>query len=1197
MGRRRCCGGPVTIQPHAECNNSQPYFAQHTYETPLCDPRNFQRSISQAVTGPQHYDYRHTVQNDQNTADTVELADDVRAKIVAGEIRATINLSDLEAQGKVSVTYHGNAASHFRTATVTSNLANTSKTAVYNTCMFEKGKFKDDANADGRTGKFLNLFATGDIEKVTIRLDSGKRQITISRDEILRLAKEARNKERADNSYLEADSPQSSNSPQLAVNKADELLDPDTYSARISPLLPIRAAGLGLVENAMGQLAKVFSSKGTVSPAVAAAVVESANRPAPTQAPVNARLAAPPVPSIPLAPTEVKPTKSSPAPKSKTPTIAEPSVTTPAPKAATSSASPRSESGGRTLNENAHYWKRFVNMRDAYKASLNNPDIPQNKLQAFRKAAEKWAVRAGESEDFARQIFNEIDEAARPRGPNTSSPPGSTVAQRTPPPSPTSSTAPQQQAPQGQSSTAPRTTNGAGSAGPVKARPAGSAVPSITLTPTEGKPTTASSVNNSNTSPKSSGTAHKTPPERGLGSTFKKAVEILSKRIEILNRAKPVGTTPPAGTAPASTATTTLSVSPNTTSTAPQGSAIPRAPQGSLTTVCQNPTIPNPATARAPLGFGFAAFGDVAAEMLKADYRNDAKHSLIPGAVSWFLPNFVVDRLSFTTAQSGTPAAVVAEGAKHIGNVAIIGSLVSRLSSIFEGGPKALGAGAVALGAYNGYRGFTDGQYIYKTDHQFHGSLLGPLAATTGGGFVIGGPLGALGGFAVGAGSEIAGLAAGNENLKKDIEHNWKKREVVDSLRLLELGFRRPDKYVVEAAGKRFEALPTEHQEVLIHGARMATLAQLTKDLTPDDLTKLGFKIAAPADSASTDRKAIGEQNWERMIQLTSEPSKLWETNYIDEVAGQDSALAQKFKDLFDNEKNRLLELHNKSFSICYHLTNGQVAAESQLLDYVRKTAEILMNEDNSGNIHKTLRARFQELDQILASEEGRSFLVNQLEAFSGKTGKYNKIFNSSTTADENQEEVVPNQDVVKIFNGLQLDNLKSRDPKKKQALKELTMLIEKTRMDERKFLALNRDFQLTHNEALDHFIYRQYSAIGYQATAIRLLEGKVGGRDIVDVVSELYREAKDGSPGLLGSFFERTIDSHFFNRLQKFSNSELQAIERTWNRLYKDDYGQSFSDMIKYELNEKDAGKITEKLKEDKKTGSVVLRPTVMAV
>ncbi len=216
MGRRRCCGGPVTIQPHAECNNSQPYFAKHTYETRLCDPRNFQRSISQAVTGPQHYDYRHTVKNDQNTADTVELADDVRAKIVAGEIRATINLSDLEAQGKVSVTYHGNAASHFRTATVTSNLANTSKTAVHNTCMFEKGKFKDDSA--GRNGNFLNLFATGDIDRVTVKLtdkNGAVREITISRDGILKAGE-------ATKSVSAEPSP----TPEAAVSKEQSAIEP-----------------------------------------------------------------------------------------------------------------------------------------------------------------------------------------------------------------------------------------------------------------------------------------------------------------------------------------------------------------------------------------------------------------------------------------------------------------------------------------------------------------------------------------------------------------------------------------------------------------------------------------------------------------------------------------------------------------------------------------------------------------------------------------------------------------------------------------------------------------------------------------------------------------------------------------------------------------------------------------------------------
>ncbi len=145
----------------------------------------------------------------QNTNDVVVLENGVRAQIVNGQIKATIDLSAAQAGGKVDYSYRGNEASGYRQLRTSDQLSTLVKSEVAG-IVVEKGVRQNNSS-------FLNVYAAGDLDTVTLTLtdaDGKTRNVLLSRADILQKAEEAKKAAAPSKTETKPESPQASPTPE-----------------------------------------------------------------------------------------------------------------------------------------------------------------------------------------------------------------------------------------------------------------------------------------------------------------------------------------------------------------------------------------------------------------------------------------------------------------------------------------------------------------------------------------------------------------------------------------------------------------------------------------------------------------------------------------------------------------------------------------------------------------------------------------------------------------------------------------------------------------------------------------------------------------------------------------------------------------------------------------------------------------------
>jgi hypothetical protein len=200
---------------------------------------------------------------------------------------------------------------------------------------------------------------------------------------------------------------------------------------------------------------------------------------------------------------------------------------------------------------------------------------------------------------------------------------------------------------------------------------------------------------------------------------------------------------------------------------------------------------------------------------------------------------------------------------------------------------------------------------------------------------------------------------------------------------------------------KPFESLPSEHQEVLTDVARMATLARLTKEVVAKDLTALGFKTEPSTSATPEERNAIGTHNWERMIQLTEgragyNPYRLWAGDYLDEVKRSSPYLAKRFEETYRDAKQHYVSVYNRAPHVTYALTASKVTEQSELLLHLNDVVKSIPVETSASETLKRLKEGLPGIEVIMQQHNSRMMLINNLEGFSGNTGKYRKLLELS---------------------------------------------------------------------------------------------------------------------------------------------------------------------------------------------------------
>jgi len=405
-----------------------------------------------------------------------------------------------------------------------------------------------------------------------------------------------------------------------------------------------------------------------------------------------------------------------------------------------------------------------------------------------------------------------------------------------------------------------------------------------------------------------------------------------------------------------------------------------------------------------------ASMSEAVTGAMKANYGPNDPHSPVPRLMS-LLNQDIQKSFEFTTERGGLTASILAEGTRsagdtalafgafEAGNAALMRAATTKAGQVLGGEIAATGLtrtlGVVGI-AYHGYSTFSDGSFAQQNDLQLAGNTASPVVM----GAVVGaplGPVGAAGGAILGAGSEVVGVAVGYTRLQGQIDTDWKKREVREALRLAEQGFILPsdDSRVVNR--KDFKDLPAEHQEVLTDVARLATLARLTRELPGSDLTALGFKTEPPKDAAPEEKNAVGTHNWERMIQLTEgragyNPYRLWAGDYLDEVRRQSPYLATRFSTFYKEATDHYINLYKHSPHVTYEVTASKATEHSELLTYIHQVTNSIPADTTPTKTLERLQRAFPGIEMVLQRENTRAMFINNLEAYSGKTGRFRKL-------------------------------------------------------------------------------------------------------------------------------------------------------------------------------------------------------------
>ena len=393
---------------------------------------------------------------------------------------------------------------------------------------------------------------------------------------------------------------------------------------------------------------------------------------------------------------------------------------------------------------------------------------------------------------------------------------------------------------------------------------------------------------------------------------------------------------------------------------------------------------------------------------LRADYSPEGKHSAIPTLIS-LMSQDIATWGQFTTKDGGLMAAVAAEATQKGLDVAtvlggfyaldkVVTNTVGRTSAGQAIGNRLFGAvGGRVLGvagvAYHGYSTFADGSFTAMNNTQITGAVASPIVGGAAIGGVIAGPIGAGVGAGAGAVGEGVGIAVGYMRLERDINNDWKKREVRDSLKFARAGFVHGD---AVAASRKDAPLSAEATEVIEHQARAAVLSKILADADPVTITALGFKQSEDTTSQA-ERAATAEHNWNRMTELTEargwyNPVKLYAGNPIDEVKRSSPQAAAEFSNLYAHAKGELQELYQRAMRVTYTNEPTKVVASFEMDSSAAAFAHKATSDMSPLDVIGALNQSFPGLPEVLKHKNARERLITQLEVHSGETGRYRRI-------------------------------------------------------------------------------------------------------------------------------------------------------------------------------------------------------------
>ena len=292
----------------------------------------------------------------------------------------------------------------------------------------------------------------------------------------------------------------------------------------------------------------------------------------------------------------------------------------------------------------------------------------------------------------------------------------------------------------------------------------------------------------------------------------------------------------------------------------------------------------------------------------RADYLPNSKHSAIPTLVGPMSQD-IATWGQFPTKDGGIVASVAAEATQKgldvatvMGGFYALDKAVSNTAGRTTAG-QAVGSrlfgtiGTRVLGvagvAYHGYSAFADGSFQNMNNTQATGAVASPIVGGAAVGGIIAGPIGAGVGAGVGAVGEGVGLAVGYMRLEGEINRDWNKREVRDSIKFARAGFVHDDKVI---ALRKDIPLSAEAVEVIEHQARAVALS---KNLTDG-------------------------RGWYN-------PVRLYAGNPIDEVRGASPPAASEFLNAYATAKTALNDLYQRSMRITYRNEANRVAAEFEV--------------------------------------------------------------------------------------------------------------------------------------------------------------------------------------------------------------------------------------------------------------------------
>lgn len=401
---------------------------------------------------------------------------------------------------------------------------------------------------------------------------------------------------------------------------------------------------------------------------------------------------------------------------------------------------------------------------------------------------------------------------------------------------------------------------------------------------------------------------------------------------------------------------------------------------------------------------------------MKGNYGPDDPHSPIPSLIGLLNKDFA-NAYTFSTQEGGLAAAIAAEtmrsagdagitlGAFNITERGVMAAANTRLGQSL-GGRVVAGAGMRVLGGvgvvYHGYSTFSDGSFAEMNDLQLAGNTASPVVAGAIMGGMVGGPIGAAGGAGLGAAGEAVGVFVGLATLESEANSSWKKREVKKSFLYADMGFILPPESELVQRHKKIKDLPEEHQEVLRRNAQITALSRISEHFSPQEMKKLGFIPPLSSDASSEAKTAASQTNWARMVQLTEGGSwvSLIYGDFIDQVRSQDPKLAQKFKAFFKESEALWRDKYDLSPSITYTVESDRVTMQSELLEYIKSVGQKIDLNNSDTQILTELQNAFPGIEVILQDTNGKPLLINQLEAATGKTGRFQRLLDLDALTD-----------------------------------------------------------------------------------------------------------------------------------------------------------------------------------------------------